>query len=62
MTRKIRFVRDVFADGAKVHAVGDVHNQAPELAKHLRRGNAVEVEIADPMTEVKAGGKARGKK
>jgi hypothetical protein len=45
--KKIQFVRDVFVDGAKVHGVGDQANASPELEKHVRRGNAVEIEVAD---------------
>ena len=43
--RKIKFTRDVFVDGAKVHAVGDVCDLSSELDKHVRRGNAVETEV-----------------
>jgi hypothetical protein len=60
--KKIRFVRDVFADGAKVHAVGDLADPAPAMAKHVRRGNAAEVDVEEARTEAKGSAKAKGKK
>lgn len=57
--KKIRFVRDVFTDGAKTHAAGDLLDPSPALDKHIRRGNAVVVEVEE---EKKPDAKAKGKK
>lgn len=58
--KKIKFTRDVYVDGAKVHKVGDEVDPAPELQKHVRRGNAVEVDVEETKAQTK--GKSKGKK
>lgn len=51
--KRIKFVRDVFDAGVRIHREGDMLEPSAALARHVRRGNAVEVEIAEPKSEAK---------
>lgn len=53
MAKKLKFVRDVYLDGAKVHSVGDQVETSAEMEKHVRRGNAVEIEVEEEKVEPK---------
>lgn len=59
--KKIQFTRDVFASGAKAFSAGQQADATPELQKHIRRGDAIEVEVPDPKPEKKGGEKAEDK-
>jgi len=52
--KKLRFVRDVFQSGHPVFKSGQEVEPRPDLAKHVRRGAALEVEVADPKPAPKA--------
>lgn len=60
MAKKIKFVRDVYRDGEKIHAIGDTHEQSNELGRHVLRGNAVEVDVEEEK-KPEAKGKGKGK-
>lgn len=46
MKRKmLKFTRDVFRDGACIHAQGSLVEATDAFARHVRRGEAVEIEV-----------------
>jgi hypothetical protein len=47
----VKFVRDVFDAGVKVHAVGD--EKDGDFARHVRRGNAVELKAKEQEKDKK---------
>lgn len=51
--KKLEFTRDVFASGFKAFSKGQQADSSPALQKHVRRGEAREIEVADPKPSAK---------
>lgn len=62
MKRMIEFTRDVFRDGACVHAKGSRVEPTEALARHVRRGEAVEIEVEDAKEPSAKGKPGKAKK
>lgn len=45
--KKIKFTRDVFESGRRLFAAGAEVEPRPDLAKHVRRGLAIEINVAE---------------
>lgn len=62
MKRMIEFTRDVFRDGACVHAKGSRVEATEAAARHVRRGEAVEIEVQEEAKPSAAGKPAKARK
>lgn len=56
MSRPIEFMADVYADGRRIYAAGEIHPASPETARWVRRGAARELarQAAPPEAPARA--------